>query len=876
MKHVNLRLTVVTGWPLPPSADHPQPFVSKVTREHLHSPSPSFSPQLPQSTMEATGHGDPGDAAGGASPLSPTSPAQAAVVTIAVDGTEIPKEFIKDNIQVTGEDVLERCRQMSEVQRHVHYLYLSQSDLVEVHMRQRQAVEQDLRHQLATVTAERDASVRPVGEAVERVTEAYRERDVAQAQEFEARALAVTKGRQVDALTAELDSLRRELTMVTSVNETDDMERSMKQRRVTIDIDSTITHVNQLDALANTNENPEMKAMLGTKVDLVRAGLERVKKSHGTQEPAVTDKKVSEADKPPDNLGRAPIPSWLKSDVYERGRQMGASGSGASSAAPAAVTGGDGEAKSKAKPAERKRSTSQANKITRPPVDKVDLESSTPTEEPPAVPARDAPTFGGAEAVTGAADAGRQPSTPPQSTASGPQPRKRSDEEQRNLNEVLEVVNMQRAAKFVTASRETRPVGRGDRYHNPHFTAPPNARHLDQNVRYTWRFFHGQWVDQPERRVLVDPVNREVTIDELDSFEGFTRLYGDMYRLIPLKFLGGPAVWRANLPDHRKSMHEEWVKSISFLQSLLPEDYSPPMNLRCIHKDFFDSHYVPETCVYVRRLPEVQEKELLNMLLSWFGMVWLGNPLILGVKVLYDETDNNGCVASGTAALRFASQELANEYVNIINGLEVYYEQYESIECRNRDEMHTNHPKPRVSWFQTIIEVQSARETRQLPWSTRFPLSDPPIRHRSKNKQEAIAWQCHIPSYDFDLWFPDSRWLVNPDSGHKLWELRKHNNAFPSYLRWPDISFWDAVGHYEGRSNARGLWPRSQTRAGGVWSNRAEYDAAWNDSCYFDPADSVNRRTSHYTADRSRSSRGGRASSPRHSSRHRDGDRYGS
>ena len=136
-------------------------------------------------------------------------------------------------------------------------------------------------------------------------------------------------------------------------------------------------------------------------------------------------------------------------------------------------------------------------------------------------------------------------------------------------------------------------------------------------------------------------------------------------------------------------------------------------------------------------------------------------------------------------------------------------------------------------------------------------------------------WQCHIPTYDFDLWAMDSKWLVNPDTGKHLLNTRKNNRSFPCYLKHPDVSFWDAVGHHEGSSNGRRLWPESVTRVGGVWASREEYRQAWDDRCYCDAEDAVNQRPIVFT-DRSRSaSRGGRASSqrqpsPRQSSRHRD------
>ena len=116
----------------------------------------------------------------------------------------------------------------------------------------------------------------------------------------------------------------------------------------------------------------------------------------------------------------------------------------------------------------------------------------------------------------------------------------------------------------------------------------------------------------------------------------------------------------------------------------------------------------------------------------------------------------------------------------------------------------------------------------------------------------------------------DAGGLVNPNSGTHLLHMREYNRTFQSYLQHPDVSFWDAVGHHEGSSNGRRLWPGAP-RVGGVWASREEYERAWNDNCYCDPEDAVNQRPVVYT-DRSRSAgRGGRASSPRQASRHRDG-----
>ena len=170
----------------------------------------------------------------------------------------------------------------------------------------------------------------------------------------------------------------------------------------------------------------------------------------------------------------------------------------------------------------------------------------------------------------------------------------------------------------------------------------------------------------------------EVTDDDCKRFDaGFMRLFGDMYRKLPLRFLEGPKAWTDNLSENRRYKHSEWVKMISLLQSLFNAEYTVPLHLNEIHQDFFDTSKVPNTMVYVKHLPDIQEREMLEMLLSWFGMVWIGNPFILGVKILYEDTANHGGISTGTAALRFVTVELADMFVKMVNGLEIFYEQYQ-------------------------------------------------------------------------------------------------------------------------------------------------------------------------------------------------------
>ena len=92
-----------------------------------------------------------------------------------------------------------------------------------------------------------------------------------------------------------------------------------------------------------------------------------------------------------------------------------------------------------------------------------------------------------------------------------------------------------------------------------------------------------------------------------------------------------------------------------------------------------------------------------------------GNPFVIGVKVLCEESGSNrGEVANGTMAVRFATQELAEHFLNIVNGLEVYSAQCQTLEQLTRDEMRTDRPRHRVIRCRAILKVSASRARRQL------------------------------------------------------------------------------------------------------------------------------------------------------------------
>ena len=121
---------------------------------------------------------------------------------------------------------------------------------------------------------------------------------------------------------------------------------------------------------------------------------------------------------------------------------------------------------------------------------------------------------------------------------------------------------------------------------------------------------------------------------------------------------------------------------------------------------------------------------------------------------------------------------------------------------------------------------------------------------------------CRVP---ITSWFPRAHWMVNPNSGNKLAGMRVNNTEFPCYLKHPDVSFWEAVGHHEGQSNRKKIWPVSLTRAGGVWKDPEEYHEAWGSDIFCYPEDAMNKNPRQFTEQSRAWSRaqGGRASSPR-------------
>ena len=54
----------------------------------------------------------------------------------------------------------------------------------------------------------------------------------------------------------------------------------------------------------------------------------------------------------------------------------------------------------------------------------------------------------------------------------------------------------------------------------------------------------------------------------------------------------------------------------------------------------------PKTQVYIGNAPELQDLELVNMLTTWFGIMWPGNPTVISISILKQDPSNDVRVVS--------------------------------------------------------------------------------------------------------------------------------------------------------------------------------------------------------------------------------------
>ena len=127
---------------------------------------------------------------------------------------------------------------------------------------------------------------------------------------------------------------------------------------------------------------------------------------------------------------------------------------------------------------------------------------------------------------------------------------------------------------------------------------------------------------------------------------------------------------------------------------------------------------MPLAQVCAQGLPELQEKELLEMICTWFGMCWPGNPLFISVKVLHETSrSNRGKIANGTMSVRFATQELAEHFLKIADGLEVLYLQYDRYPQLTRDGLQADMDAPPIARYHPRgVHVQERQVHQRVRW----------------------------------------------------------------------------------------------------------------------------------------------------------------
>ena len=98
------------------------------------------------------------------------------------------------------------------------------------------------------------------------------------------------------------------------------------------------------------------------------------------------------------------------------------------------------------------------------------------------------------------------------------------------------------------------------------------------------------------------------------------------------------------------------------------------------------------------------------MVRAWFGMCWQGNPFVIGVEVLYEESHvTHEQIVKGTLVMRFAPEELAEHFANIADGMEVFYQHYDRSYMMDQD--HADPSETPVIWHQTVLDVKVSRKT---------------------------------------------------------------------------------------------------------------------------------------------------------------------
>ena len=245
----------------------------------------------------------------------------------------------------------------------------------------------------------------------------------------------------------------------------------------------------------------------------------------------------------------------------------------------------------------------------------------------------------------------------------------------------------------------------------------------------------------------------------------------------------------------------------------------------------------------LKHLPELPEWELNNMMMTIFGMLQPGHPLILGVKHLYQDVMVDGVQHKyspfhrGNMIIRFFNNAVAQHFIDCVNGVEVFYENFQIVK-NLAPHLKSNPGAGERGWYQTRIKAEFVNSEYGFP---RFDDSEwlvNELRELMEGSPEKLLWQAWLPSKDHEMWLKDGpRWMVNTCSGvvyeRNVREARQGERVDP-LIHVPDASYWDAVGRFSGirdgtikcRGDAIGAWEdhecRRQAEMGDTFTTRGQ------------------------------------------------------
>ncbi|CAK0811816.1 unnamed protein product, partial [Prorocentrum cordatum] len=168
------------------------------------------------------------------------------------------------------------------------------------------------------------------------------------------------------------------------------------------------------------------------------------------------------------------------------------------------------------------------------------------------------------------------------------------------------------------------------------------------------------------------------------------------------------------------------------------------------------THLIRNVTVYINNMPELQERECINIVTTRLVIFWPGNDTIPVFKVLYiDSTiysDHEG-IQMSDIVVRFYARELAREFIAIGSGLDVhdnYFDVTGRIPHCHEDEIVD---AQKLTWQRMQLSVSLCRENAVKPMYTertwhRVPVFENDRRcllsrepHRSrKTGQNAYGW----------------------------------------------------------------------------------------------------------------------------------------